>query len=184
MDCRCSGALVLLAAGFWFLRRPAPAGLGKFSQLSFRPAYIRAARFAPGRTIVYAASVNGEPMTLFSTRTDTFEPTFNLTADLLEHLPLQRTCGFAGAGFDPVWTPTGRLAKVPSAAVIPANCEKCTDADWKEDGADLAIARRVGNQFRLEIPPAKCYIKPPAISAMSASPPGRSNCFPRSRTHW
>lgn len=66
-------ALVLLAAAaVWFFARPHSYN-ANFQQISFRPSYIRTARFAPGRTVVYAASINGQPMTLFSARTDTFE---------------------------------------------------------------------------------------------------------------
>ena len=36
------------------------------------------------------------------------------------------------------------------------------DADWNRDGTDLAVARRVGNQFRLEYPPQ--------------APPSRGRC--------
>ena len=174
------GALVLLAAGFWFLRRPAPAGLGKFSQLSFRPAYIRAARFAPGRTIVYAASVNGEPMTLFSTRTDTFEAQpLNLTADLLSISRSSELAVSLGRDFDPVWTPTGRLAKAPlGGGATRELLDNVIDADWNKDGADLAIARRVGNQFRLEYPAGKVlYQTAGYISDVRFSPAGDQIAF-------
>jgi serine/threonine protein kinase len=148
--------IVLLTGGLWFFRQPAPSP-GKFSQVSFRPAYIRAARFAPGRTIVYAASVNGEPMTLFSTRTDTFEAQpLNLTADLLS---ISRTSELAvslGRDFDMIWTPIGRLAKAPlGGGATRELLDDVIDADWNKDGTDLAVARRVGNQFQLEYPAGK-----------------------------
>jgi serine/threonine protein kinase len=148
--------LVLLAAGFWFFRQPGPS-LGRFSQVSFRPAYIRAARFAPGRTIVYGASFNGEPMTLFSTRTDTFEgQPLNLAADLLSISRSSELAVSLGRDFDLVWTPIGRLAKAPlGGGATRELLDDVIDADWNRDGTDLAVARRVGNQFRLEYPAGK-----------------------------
>ena len=172
-------ALVLLASGFWFFRRPATS-LGKFSQLSFRPAYIRAARFAPGRTIVYAASVNGEPMALFSTRTDTFEAQpLNLAADLLSISRSSELAVSLGRDFDLVWTPTGRLAKAPlGGGATRELLDDVIDADWNKDGTDLAVARRVGNQFRLEYPAGKVlYQTSGYISDVRFSPAGDQIAF-------
>ena len=171
--------LVLVGAGFWFFRRPVPS-LGKFSQISFRPAYIRAARFAPGRTIVYAASVNGEPMTLFSTRTDTFEAQpLNLTADLLSISRSSELAVSLGRDFDQVWTPTGRLAKATlGGGATRELLDDVIDADWNRDGTDLAVARRVGNQFRLEYPAGKVlYQTAGYISDVRFSPAGDQIAF-------
>ncbi len=146
-------ALAALAASVWLFNRPTPLP-GQFSQASFRPAYIRTARFAPGRTVVYAASFNGEPMTLLSTRTDTFETQpLNLAADLLSISKSSDLALSLGRVFDPVWTPTGRLAKAPLGGGSTRELlDDVIDADWNKDGSDLAIARRVGNRFRLEYP--------------------------------
>ena len=172
-------ALVLIACGFWFFRQAGPS-LGKFSQISFRPAYIRAARFAPGRTIVYAASVNGEPMTLFSTRTDTFEAQpLNLTADLLSISHSSELAVSLGRDFDLVWTPVGRLAKAPlGGGATRELLDDVIDADWNKDGTDLAVARRVGNQFRLEYPAGKVlYQTAGYISDVRFSPAGDQIAF-------
>ena len=172
-------ALVLIACGFWFFRQAGPS-LGKFSQISFRPAYIRAARFAPGRTIVYAASVNGGPMTLFSTRTDTFEAQpLNLTADLLSVSHSSELAVSLGRDFDLVWTPVGRLAKAPlGGGATRELLDDVIDADWNKDGTDLAVARRVGNQFRLEYPAGKVlYQTAGYISDVRFSPAGDQIAF-------
>lgn len=172
-------ALAALAAGIWLLNRPAPLP-GRFSQVSFRPAYIRTARFAPGRTVVYAASFNGEPMTLFSTRTDTFEAQpLNLTADLLSISRSSEMALSLGRVFDPLWTPTGRLAKGPlGGGATRELLDDVTDADWNQDGSDLAIARRVGNQFRLEYPAGKVlYQTAGYISDVRFSPDGDQIAF-------
>jgi serine/threonine protein kinase/Tol biopolymer transport system component len=172
-------ALVLLASGFWFFQRPGLSA-GKFSQISFRPAYIRAARFAPGRTIVYAASINGEPMTLFSTRTDTFEAQpLNLNADLLSISRSSELAVSLGRDFDVVWTPTGRLAKAPlGGGATRELLDDVIDADWNRDGSDLAVARRMGNQFRLEYPAGKVlYQTAGYISDLRFSPAGDQIAF-------
>jgi len=172
-------ALVLIACSYWFFRQPAFSA-GSFSQISFRPAYIRAARFAPGRTIVYAASVNGAPMALFSTRTDTFEAQpLNLTADLLSVSHSSELAVSLGRDFDLVWTPIGRLAKAPlGGGATRELLDDVIDADWNKDGTDLAVARRVGNQFRLEYPAGKVlYQTAGYISDVRFSPAGDQIAF-------
>jgi len=173
------GALVLLAAGIWFHNRQAPAP-GRFSQTSFRPAYIRTARFAPGRTVVYAASFKGEPMTLLSTRTDTFETQpLNLAADLLSISKSSELALSLGRIFDPVWTPRGRMAKAPlGGGATRELLDDVIDADWNKDGSELAVARRVGNKFRLEYPPGKVlYETSGYISDVRFSPEGDQIAF-------
>jgi len=148
--------LAALAAGGWLLKRPS-SYTANFFQISFRPSYIRTARFAPGRTVVYAASINGQPMSLFSSRTDTFESQpLNLHADLLSISHSSEMAVSLGRVFDPLWTPTGRLAKAPLGGGSTRELlNDVIDADWNKDGSDLAVARRVGNQFRLEYPSGK-----------------------------
>jgi serine/threonine protein kinase len=172
-------AVVLIASGFWFFRQPGPSAV-RFSQISFRPAYIRAARFAPGRTIVYAASLNGEPMTLFSTRTDTLEAQpLNLSADLLSISRSSELAVSLSRDFDLIWTPTGRLAKAPlGGGATRELLDDVIDADWNKDGTELAVARRVGNQFRLEYPAGRVlYQTSGFISDVRFSPAGDQIAF-------
>jgi len=148
---------VLAAAGAWFFSRPQSYKLN-FQQISFRPSYIRTARFAAGRTVVYAASINGEPMTLFSARTDTFESQpLNLKADLLSVSRSSELAVSLGRVFDTMWTPTGRLAEAPlgGGGSTRELLDDVIDADWNKDGTELAVARRVGDHFRLEYPIGK-----------------------------
>lgn len=150
-------AVAVVAAGAWFFTRPQSYKLN-FQQISFRPSYIRTARFAPGRTVVYAASINGEPMTMFSARTDTFESQpLNLKADLLSVSRSSELAVSLGRVFDTMWTPTGRLAEAPlgSGGSTRELLDDVIDADWNKDGSELAVARRVGDHFRLEYPIGK-----------------------------
>jgi eukaryotic-like serine/threonine-protein kinase len=150
-------ALIALAvAAAWFFARH-QAYNASFRQISFRPSYIRTARFAPGRTVVYAASINGEPMALFSARTDTFESQpSNLKADLLSVSRSSELVVSLGRVFDTMWTPTGRLAEAPLGGGSTRELlDDVIDADWNKDGTELAVARRVGDHFRLEYPIGK-----------------------------
>ena len=55
-----------------------------------------------------------------------------------------------------MWTPTGRLAKAPlGGGATRELLDDVIDADWNKDGSELAVARRVGNRFRLEYPTGK-----------------------------
>lgn len=171
--------LALLAAELWFRQR-SPSTTTDYQQISFRPSYIRTARFAPGRTVVYASSVNGEPMSLYSTRTDTFESqSLNLHADLLSVSRSSELALSLGRVFEVMWTPSGRLAKAPLGGGASRELlDDVIDADWNKDGSELAVARRVGNQCRLEYPAGKVlYQTAGYISDLRFSPSGDQIAF-------
>ena len=171
---------LLAAAAAWLFTRP-KSNNASFQQISFRPSYIRTARFAPGRTVVYAASINGQPMTLFSARTDTFESQpLNLKADLLSVSRSSELAVSLGRVFDSMWTPTGRLAEAPlgGGASTRELLDEVIDADWNKDGTQLAVARRVGDHYRLEYPIGKVlYQTAGYISDVRFSPSGEQIAF-------
>ena len=172
-------AIALLAAGLWLYMRPR-SSIEHFIQITFRSAYIRTARFAAGRTVVYGASINGEPMDIFSTRTDTFESQpLNLKADLLSVSPASEMALSLDRVFDPLWVPTGRLAKASlGGGATRELLDDVTDADWNTDGSELAVTRRVNGQFRLEYPPGKVlYETSGYISDLRFSPAGDQIAF-------
>jgi len=174
-----AAVLVLTAAAAWFFARPQSYNL-IFQQISFRPSYIRTARFAPGRTVVYAAAINGQPMTLFSARTDTFESQpLNLKADLLSVSRSSELAVSLGRVFDTMWTPTGRLAEAPLGGGSTRELlEDVIDADWSKDGTQLAVARQLGDHFRLEYPLGKLlYQTAGYISDVRFSPSGEQIAF-------
>ncbi len=168
-----------LAALYLLLyRRPAvtPAA---YTQIAFRPSYIRMARFAPGGVVVYGASVNGEPMALFSTRTDTLQSQpLNVKADLLSISRSGELAVSLNQAFD-AWMPSGRLARVPlGGGATRELLDDVIDADWNKDGSDLAISRRVTNGSRLEYPPGKVlYESSGWISDLRFSPTGGQIAF-------
>jgi len=171
--------LVLAAAAAWYVARPQGYNAA-FQQISFRPAYIRTARFAPGRTVVYAASINGGPMTLFSERTDTFESqALDLKADLLSVSRSSELAVALDRGFDFMWMPLGRLAEAPLGGGSTRELlEDVIDADWNKDGTQLAVARRVGDHCRLEYPVGNVlYQTAGYISDVRFSPAGDQIAF-------
>ena len=122
-------ALLLAAAAIgvlatYFLSR-SPVSHPDFTQISFRSAYIRHARFAPdGRTVVYDSTTDGKPTELFSTRTDTIEAqSLHIPASLLSVSSTGELAVTLDTHFDPKYTPTGRLARVPGLGAEPrASC--------------------------------------------------------------
>jgi eukaryotic-like serine/threonine-protein kinase len=174
-------ALVIfgLAALSMWLYKPRPAAPATYTQIAFRPSYIRMARFAPGGVVVSAASVNGEPMTLFSTRIDTLQSQpLNVKADLLGISRSGELAVSLNQIFDS-WTPSGRLARVPlGGGATRELLDDVIDADWNKDGSDLAISRRVANGSRLEYPPGKVLYEASGwISDLRFSPTGDQIAF-------
>jgi serine/threonine protein kinase len=161
------------------LHKRRPAASSTYTRIAFRPSYIRMARFAPGGVVVYGASVNGEPMTLFSTRTDTLQSQpLNVKADLLG---ISRS-GELAVSLNQIfesWTPSGRLARVPlGGGATRELLDDVIDADWNKDGSDLAISRRVPNGSRLEYPPGKVLYETSGwISDLRFSPTGGQIAF-------
>jgi serine/threonine protein kinase len=103
---------ITAAAGTWMYTRPRSFG-GTFRQITFRPAYIRAARFAGGGTVLYGAAIDGQPMEVFSTRTDTFETQpLKVKADVLNVSRTSEMALSVDRDFDIMWVPPGRLARL------------------------------------------------------------------------
>ncbi len=177
------GLLAALAIGVvatLALHHPA-ASHPEFTQLSFRSAYIRHARFAPdGRTVVYDTTTDGKPTALFSTRTDTFEAqSLGIPASILSISSTGELAVTLDTVFDPKFTPTGRLARVPLGGGSTRELlEGVTDADWAPDGSALAVSRRVAHHFQLEFPLGKVlYQNEGYISDVRFSPAGDKIAF-------
>jgi len=172
-------ALALIAAGLYFFSLQ-HASQANFTQITFRSSYIRTARFTPGRYVVYGATINGEPMQIFSTHMDTLETQpLNIKADLLDisstsdmALSLDRT-------FETTWVPIGRLARAPMGGGATRELvDNVNDADWTPDGSQLAISHQVNGKFRLEFPPGKVLFETSGyISDVRFSPKGDQIAF-------
>ena len=138
------------ASGTHSAERPVPS----FQRLTFRRGGAPSARFAPdGRTVVYAAAWDGDPVRVFSRRMERPE-SFKLDlpdAGLEAVSSSSELLIMLGRHLGRFWE-TCTLARVPIGGGVPR--QLATDvlgADWGPDGSIAAI-RHVGNRFRLEYP--------------------------------
>src|SRR6266536_35513 len=150
-------AVLIAAAGGLITGRRMGRDLPAFHQLTFRRGEILSARFAPdGRTILYSAAWEGNPMEIFTGTVEApeFRP-FGLAGS--EMLSVSRSGELAISlrrRITADFVRTGTLARV-SAAGGPSPREVLEDvhwADWSPDGQNLAIVRDVGPLNRLEYP--------------------------------
>ncbi|HEY6065457.1 MAG TPA: protein kinase, partial [Thermoanaerobaculia bacterium] len=149
----------------------------KLTPLTFGRGAIPYARFAPdGQTIVYAASWEGLPLDIFTTRADSSESrslglsgaailSISSSGELAVSLKRHFLFGFESVG---------TLARVPLAGGAPREIlEDVEAADWSPDGTTLAVARQVGNLVRIEYPVGKVlYDAPGWVSDVRISPDG------------
>jgi eukaryotic-like serine/threonine-protein kinase len=174
-----AAALVLVAIGTLLLHRAAAAP--EFTQLTFRPAYIHHARFAPdGRTVVYDADLDGKPMALFSTRTDTVETQpLAINASVLSISSSGELAVALAPDFGIPNTPVGTLARVPlGGGTTRGLLDDVTDADWNPDGSALAISHRVDSHYQLEYPAGRVlYQTKGYIDSLRFSPTGDRIAF-------
>jgi eukaryotic-like serine/threonine-protein kinase len=154
----------------------------ELTQLTYSRGSIVSARFAPDApTVVYAASWEGLPLDIFTTRPGSSESrslgltgaallSISSTGELAVSLNRHFMFGFETAG---------TLARVPLAGGAPREVlENIEDADWSPDGKSLAVARHVGNRNRLDYPIGKVlYSASGWISDIRISPDGRYVAF-------
>ncbi len=155
-----AGVLVALlaAGGYAYIRNSHPEP-PVFRQLTASRGMVRMARFSPdGQSVVFGGMWNGDPMKLYSQRTDAsvFNPIAVPDADLLSvsstgELAIGLNRRFPGSHFI-----LGTLARTSFTGGEPREVlENVLDADWSADGSQLAVSRAVGNRFRLEFPIGK-----------------------------
>ncbi len=170
-------------AGLFFLWRPAgEKPFPEFQRLTFRRGTVSSARFAPdGRTIVYGAAWDGEPIRVFSTRTDGRESTrLDLPdADLVSVSSLGEIAILLGRPLGPPMEYSGTLARVPLTGGAPREMyERVGGADWSSDGKSMVIAREVDGKNRLEFPAGKVlYGTTDSIATPRLSPTGDRIAF-------
>jgi Tol biopolymer transport system component len=169
-----------LLAGRQLWQKPAPT----FKQLTFRRGWISTgARFAPdGRTVLYAASWDGKPLEIFSTRTDTAESR-PLGLPLASSVLSVSSSGQVAILIDPHREGQdsfrGTLAVVPLGGGAPRElAEDVQEADWTPDGRDLCILRWVNRELQMELPPGRVVYQPHnELLFLRMSPTGRHVAF-------
>ncbi len=154
----------------------------RYRPLTFRSGSIFSARFAAdGSTVVYAAAWDDEAKDLYVTRTDSpgSRPLQIPNAEILSISPSGEMALLLDRRFTLGWMRTGRLARVPIAGGIPREIiDGVHDADWAPDGENLAIARTLPTEYRLEYPVGNVlYSTTGWISDVRISPDGERVAF-------
>jgi hypothetical protein len=181
-----AAGIAIGAAAMWFvgLRLAAPAATPSFRRLTFERGSVREARFGPdGRTVVYGAAWEADPVRTFLTRTDSTE-TMRLGIPDALVLSISRS-GEIAVSLDHTfegWMGEGTLARAPMLGGAPRPLtEHVREAEWTPDGSDLAIVRRATGFERLEFPIGRVlYQTSGYISNIRFSPSGDRIAFRRS----
>jgi hypothetical protein len=159
-----------------FLWRPAKPSAPTYRRLTFRRGNLGTARFAPdGRSVVYGASFEGQPLEIYTTRPEGPESTptgiknanlmsVSASSDLAVSVRERFLAGPAGIG---------TLATVPLGGGAPRSIAEFVEwADWMPDGK-LALVRFLDGRNRLELPLGKVlYTSDHGFRGLRVSPKG------------
>ena len=153
-----------------------------FKRLTFRRGSILSARFAPdGRSVIYGAAWEGNPIEIFATRPESpVSRALGLpSADILSVSSGGELAISLGRRFVLGWESAGTLARLPLDGGAPREVlEDVQEADWAPDGKSLAVVRRVGDTRRLEFPIGKVLHQTAGwISHPRVSPDGNLVAF-------
>jgi eukaryotic-like serine/threonine-protein kinase len=173
-------AALMYFAGSRFGSRPSAPPL--ITQLTFRNGAVHGARFAPdGRTVVYGAAWEGEPIALFTTRPGSPESS-PLPLPPSDLLAISSTGDMAvsldATASNPFFT-VGTLARVALAGGAPRELlEHTTDAAWSPDGSQIAAIQSTTRSARLEYPLGSQRLSTPYwLGDPSISPDGQTLAF-------
>ncbi|HTI37761.1 MAG TPA: protein kinase [Vicinamibacterales bacterium] len=176
----------VLAVGAAWLggRATAPAPVPpKITQLTFRSGMVRGARFAPdGQNVIYAASWEGQPVKLFSTRPGSSDSTA-LAAPDADLMAISRTTNemLMTVGAQPAFTfyTRGRLARASVSGGAPrAIVDNVIAADFSPNGQALAAIIANDGTFSLQFPFGTERLKTRyAISHVRVAPDGEQVAF-------
>jgi serine/threonine protein kinase len=156
------GLLLLVSgvvAGIFLKNRQQPATAPEFRALTFLRGYVQSANFTPdGLTVIYGAAFGGQPIQLYSTRTDSIESR-SLGLPSTDVLSISRSGEMAillNPHYQANWIRIGTLAKLPVAGGAPREIlENVNDADINKDGSKFAIVRTISSLETLEYPIGK-----------------------------
>jgi len=153
-----------------------------FHALTFRRGAVLSARFlSDGKTVVYSATLQDEPISIYSVRT-TGPESQKLDLPPAKLFSVSKSDELAiGLGFHYTYgfMSESTLARVPITGGTPRPiAERVVSADWSSDGNDFAIARMVGRQCVLEYPAGKTlYSTGGWIDGVRVSPDGDRVAF-------
>ena len=160
-----------------------------YRQLSFFRGTIWKARFAPdGHTIVYNATWNGNPIDVFSLRTDSIESRpFGLANTEVQSVSSTGEMAVLLNRHHLGWfVSRGTLARMPLLGGAPREIlEDVQEADFSSDGDRLAVVRYLGGKNRLEYPIGKVLYETSGwISHPRVSPQGDHIAFIDHQVQW
>ena len=153
-----------------------PASRLDFRQLTYRPGRVASARFTgDGGSIIYSAAWDDQPTAIFSarlggggTRSLDLPPAQLLAVSSKGELALSLDHRFHD-GFHQL----GQLAVAPLEGGQPRRRGlEVQDADFTPDGLDLAVIRRRGGMFQLELPVGRVLLSAGWLSRPRISPSG------------
>lgn len=149
-------AIAFGAVAGHFVWKPAGASTPQYRRLTFRRGNIATARFAPdGRSVVYGASWEGQPLEIYTTRPEGPEstPVGVKNANLLSVSPSGELAISIRERFLMGPAGAGTLATVPLGGGAPRSIAEFADyAAWTPDGKQLAVTRFLEGRNRLELP--------------------------------
>ena len=181
-----AAALMLMAAAFLVGRRDGARNSREhpptYMPLTFRRGAVLEARFlSDGKTVVYSATLQDEPVAIYSVRS-TGPESQKLDLPPAQLFSVSKSDELAiGLGFHYTYgfMSESTLARVPITGGTPRPvAERVVSADWSPDGNDFAIARMVGRQCVLEYPAGKTlYSTGGWIDGVRVSPDGERVAF-------
>ena len=185
-------ALAIAAAAVLshFLWKPAQPPSPTYHRLTFRRGNLGTARFAPdGRSVVYGASWEGQPLEIYTTRPEGPEsiPVGLKSANLFSvSRSGELAIGLRGEGLNVSPNSPGTLATVPMGGGSPRPiAEDIEEADWTPDGKQLVVLRRLEGRHRIELPLGKVIYATEFMNRLRISPQGdRLAFFEASERGW
>ncbi|MEO8699606.1 MAG: WD40 repeat domain-containing serine/threonine protein kinase [Kofleriaceae bacterium] len=170
------------------VRQPAAVVLPEYRQLTFRHGRVASARFThDGGSIVYCAAWEDQPIAVYTTRLAgggtrplDLPPAQVLAVSARGDLALSLDHRFL-EGFHQA----GQLALAPLEGGTPRGLGvEVQHADFTPDGSELAIVRRAGDHFRLELPAGRELLRAGWLSHPRVSPDGQTiACFVHTSPH-
>ncbi|MCG6924682.1 MAG: winged helix-turn-helix domain-containing protein [Acidobacteria bacterium] len=164
------GLVGLAIVGLSVLRQPGSSVATQFQRVTFRRGFLTGARFGPGGRIVYIASWDGGPLSLYETRADSGDA---------------RSLGMEAFGMAGVSTSgevafvrDGMLSRAPLAGGPPRMVARgVRAADWTARGSAFALARELKEGYQLEYPIGHSLLRVPSVGALRLSPDGEHLAF-------
>jgi serine/threonine protein kinase len=160
---------------------PAPESIA-FVSKTFDDSVVSNARFLPdGRSIVYSASLDGQPDSLYELRDSSVTPrAFGPPGTILMAVSNTGVLAVLTGTRSRVdtWVTPGTLATMTMDAAPRPIASGVSSADWSPDGKELALVRRVDGLAQLEYPIGQVRYKTAGyISDIRVAPDGRRVLF-------